>query len=94
VRRSGGSREGTKEGRRGLRSHVGGAGHHQEGGASFKGGDEPQAEPPGAQGKGVLCEHLIRPHGSGRRVLHSGTGGKKHLTFSGGDVGGRTPTTR
>jgi hypothetical protein len=70
--------EGPKEGRCRPHSHFGGAG--------LKGGGELQAKPSEAQGKGELCDHRVRSHGSGRRVLHQVEGGEKHLPSGGGDV--------
>jgi hypothetical protein len=60
----------------------------QVGGAGLKGSGEPQAKPPGAQGRGELGDHRVRPYGSGRRMLNQGKGGEKHLPFGGGGVGG------
>jgi hypothetical protein len=37
------------------------------------------------QGKSELGNNRVL-HGSGRRVLHQGEGGKKHLPFDGDDV--------
>jgi hypothetical protein len=74
--------------RRGLHGDLGGGGCGEEGGVSLQGGGDAEAQASEAQEEGELGQNRIRREVLGGRVVHQEKGGKKHLTFSSGDVGG------
>jgi hypothetical protein len=81
--------ERPKAGGRGLHGGLGGAGCGEEGGVSLQGGGDAEAEASEAQGEGELGHDRMRREVLGGRMVHQEKGGKEHLTFSSGGVGGQ-----